>query len=62
MVKWEYKLVSQVRSSTQDAVSLVLNRHGKEGWELCGIDYGCFIFKRAVDPVSGTSADWDMRP
>lgn len=45
--QWEYALLSQrdvsIRTQT---VAEFLNEEGQYGWELCGIDYGCFIMKR----------------
>lgn len=42
---FEYKLVP-----TPDYPGIVpaLKLLGEEGWELCGIEYGCFIFKREL--------------
>lgn len=58
--KWEYKLVSQrlfraeasksaneTRGGT-DSIEDGLDAFGRDGWELCGIDYGHFIFKRGL--------------
>lgn len=29
-------------------IEMFLNEQGYEGWELCAIDYGCFILKREI--------------
>ena len=47
MRKYEYQLVTMPRGSSVD-IENFLNEYGIEGWELCGIDYGCFVFKRKV--------------
>lgn len=46
--KIEYKVISQgqVMSSSIAELTFELNYLGTEGWELCGSDYGCLIFKR----------------
>lgn len=46
MIKWEYMLVLQPKTPT--VAEDDLNSLGMDGWELCGIDYGCFIFKRPI--------------
>lgn len=46
-MEWEYQLVPQPRNKSALELEEYLNDNGKDGWELCGIDYGCFIFKRA---------------
>jgi hypothetical protein len=48
--EWEYKLVRPMTHETCGVCEIedVLNRYGTDGWELCGIDYGCYIFKRPV--------------
>jgi len=48
---FEYKLVPQPRCQTIAEVETFLNDYGKQGWALCGIDYGCFILKRSLLPV-----------
>ena len=46
---WEYKLVDTLkRPETIKDIELYLNQLGQEGWELCGIDYRCFIMKRKL--------------
>ena len=41
--QWEYRITALPKY-----VELVkdLNMEGEDGWELCGIEYGCCIFKR----------------
>lgn len=53
MKKWEYKFISHGSVpqrgglfSTVDDARVYLEEQGDDGWELAGIDYGCFIFKR----------------
>jgi hypothetical protein len=47
MVKWQYKMV-KMQSDTVPNIEHSLDELGWEGWELCGIDYGCFILKRPI--------------
>lgn len=44
--KFEYRLVEQPKSKTIAEIEKILDEWGSMGWELSGIDYGCFIFKR----------------
>lgn len=50
--KWEYRTVLLPRAEdlpcSQDPLVTFLNGFGNEGWELCGVEYGSFIFKRTL--------------
>ena len=50
IVKWEYYLVDLYTEPYRWDIRLDiqgrLDRYGDFGWELCGTEYGCFIFKR----------------
>jgi hypothetical protein len=48
MKKFEYSLVALPAKSTAAEIEKLLNGYGKAGWELCGMNYGSFIFKREV--------------
>lgn len=50
MKRFEYQFIKQSTLSlrTTDALLKYFNMHGADGWELCGIDYGCLIFKREI--------------
>lgn len=44
---FEYKVTSTRKGGTTFMqLEIDLNELGLEGWELCGIEYGAFIFKR----------------
>lgn len=50
MKRFEYKMVRQdalVQRTVED-IELELNYEGANGWELCGIDWRCLIFKREI--------------
>lgn len=58
MVKWDYKVEKVMFDS--HTVEDILNKYGKEGWELVSLvdrlgGYKLFIFKRPVveEPISG---------
>ena len=46
-MEWEYQMEPMPRNKTVKEIEDYLNYYGNDGWELCGIEYGCFIFKRA---------------
>jgi hypothetical protein len=47
MKKFEYHMMPLIRGgSSYEELTGLLNSLGEEGWELCSIDYGAFIFKR----------------
>lgn len=46
--QWEYKLVRMPSPADGYAITELLNEQGHHGWQLSGIEYGCFIFKREV--------------
>jgi hypothetical protein len=48
-MQWQYHMVERDRGDVafEDIVHQ-LNELGAQGWELCGIDYGCWIMKRAL--------------
>lgn len=50
MKKFEYKVILQSRfnGETTQILQDSFNACGEEGWELCGIDWGCLIFKREI--------------
>lgn len=50
MKRFEYQLIEQSGLSLRTAKALLeyFNTRGANGWELCGIDYGCLIFKREI--------------
>ena len=51
---WEYKAVRQPDERlTYGGIQDILNQYGSEGWELCSIDYGSFIFKRKIKEKRG---------
>lgn len=47
MKRWEYKMVRQAQLDAHD-LEYELNILGRDGWELCSIDWGCCIFKREI--------------
>ena len=50
MKKYEYLLIPQPeRPNRTTSISDFLDGLGLDGWELCAIDYGCFIFKRVLE-------------
>lgn len=50
--KWEYKLVRYKGAASYTEIEDDLNERGNEGWELCGNEYGCFIFKRPINQTN----------
>lgn len=50
MKKFEYKMQIQANLATYtiDDIERDLNYEGRDGWELCAIDWGCLIFKREI--------------
>lgn len=44
--RYEYHMVKQLPGKTVADIIAILNIIGSNGWELCSIDYGYFIFKR----------------
>lgn len=48
MEKFEYMLVPVLMATPIKSIAERLDLYGDEGWELCGIEYGAFIFKRKV--------------
>lgn len=49
MKLFEYKLEKMPRGAKSiHAIEMILDNLGLDGWELCGIDYGCFILKREI--------------
>ncbi len=51
-VQWEYKTVNtKFKDSIKQQLKLdlsMLNEHGKDGWELCGVNNTVFYFKRDI--------------
>ena len=51
-IKWEYKTVStKYKKDTKQQIKQdlsMLNEHGKDGWELCGVFAVTFYFKREI--------------
>ncbi len=45
MIKWEYQLEAV---KTSIAFNSICDIERYQGWELCGQEYGYFIFKRAI--------------
>ena len=51
---WEYLIVDAdkmppcIKDTYAEIYREFLNKYGKEGWELCGVDDGTFYFKRSV--------------
>lgn len=47
MKLWEYYAVT-LPKDPQDPTDIlvILERYGMNGWELCCVEYGCWIFKR----------------
>ena len=45
-IAWEYMLEEIPTLATRREVEDKLGELGWSGWELCGIDYGCWILKR----------------
>lgn len=52
MKRYEYKLVTQDQGLDRGDIEHELDKHGIEGWELVGIDYGCFFLMREIDAVN----------
>lgn len=46
--KWEYLLIKKPITKDILDLDIFLQRIGKDGWEMCGSEYGAFIFKRAI--------------
>ncbi len=51
-IKWEYKTVSakykkDIKQQIKQDLSM-LNEHGKDGWELCGVSNIIYYFKREI--------------
>lgn len=46
MKRWEYSVEPMRRCCSPGGLYERLNHLGKEGWELCLIQYGCLILKR----------------
>ena len=51
-VQWEYKTVStkykkDIKQQIKQDLSM-LNEHGKDGWELCGVSNIIYYFKREI--------------
>lgn len=44
--RYEYHMVQQLPGKTVAGITDILNVLGSDGWEICAIDYGYFIFKR----------------
>lgn len=44
MVKWEYQLVPM--PITSEKALAQLNALGAEGWEVCVVEYRCWVVKR----------------
>ncbi|MFQ5815720.1 MAG: hypothetical protein ACE5G7_04410 [Candidatus Hydrothermarchaeaceae archaeon] len=51
MAKFEYSLlnVEAIRSKGMITFEGLLNKRGKDGWELVGIDGDLYIFKRKIE-------------
>ncbi|MEE9594829.1 MAG: hypothetical protein V3V92_05455 [Candidatus Hydrothermarchaeales archaeon] len=51
MVKFEYSLINveAMRSKGMIAQEGLLNKQGRDGWELAGIDGHLYIFKRKIE-------------
>ncbi|NOZ77093.1 MAG: DUF4177 domain-containing protein [Euryarchaeota archaeon] len=51
MAKYEYTLLNMthIRGKGMIAQESVLNKLGKDGWELAGIDGEMYIFKRKME-------------
>jgi hypothetical protein len=51
-VQWEYKTVStEYKRGVKQQIKqdlLMLNEHGKAGWELCGVSNIIYYFKREI--------------
>ncbi len=51
-VQWEYKTVStKYKKDIKQQIKqdlLMLNEHGKNGWELCGVSNIIYYFKREI--------------
>lgn len=50
---WEYKLVTMGNPLEPDTEPRA-NAHGRQGWELAGIDAGVWIFKRPLVDEAAT--------
>jgi predicted secreted Zn-dependent protease len=51
-IQWEYKTVSakykkDIKQQLKQDLSM-LNEHGKDGWELCGVSNIIYYFKREI--------------
>lgn len=46
--RWEYRAVEMPSSTYAADITRELNYWGEKGWEMCGTEYGCFIFKRPM--------------
>lgn len=57
MTRWQY-LVFDVSTCPSEMLDSVLDRHGRDGWELCAVitTTGHFVFKRPWEP------DLNIRP
>lgn len=44
----EYRLEELPRGKDSYEITEFLDSMGEDGWELCGIEFGNFIFKRQV--------------
>lgn len=47
-LRWEYLAVQMPSSAYAIDLTRELNHWGEMGWEMCGTEYGCFIFKRPM--------------
>jgi hypothetical protein len=51
-IQWEYKTVSEkfkktIKLQLKQDLSM-LNKHGKDGWELCGVNNTIYYFKKEI--------------
>jgi hypothetical protein len=51
MKRFEYCLKVPEDKLTYSDITKALTSQGSLGWELCGIDYGAWIFKRELPPA-----------
>lgn len=49
MKKFEYRVQEMQKGGRHlYEVQEELDNYGREGWELCTVEYGCWIFKREL--------------